>query len=52
MEEFLVEKLRMVRQGVYAHTDKLENYHHELVSLLPWLGLHIVNVVTRVACYK
>ena len=40
-EEFLVEKPRMVRQGAYDPTNELEGYHHELVSLLPWLGLHI-----------
>ena len=40
-EGFLFEKPRVVRQGAYAHTDKLENYHHELVSLLPWIGPHI-----------
>ena len=38
-EEFLTEKTRMVRQGAYNHTDKFES--HELISLLPWLGLHI-----------
>ena len=40
-EAFLIEKLRMVRQSVYDHTDKLEEYRHELVSLLPWLGPYI-----------
>lgn len=40
-EEFLVEKLRMVSQGAYDHTNRLENYHRELVSLFPWLGPHI-----------
>jgi len=41
-EEFLTEKIGMLRQGAYDQTDKLENYRHELVSLIPWLGLHIV----------
>jgi len=40
-EAFLVKKPKVVRQGAYAHTNKLENYHRELVSLLPWLGPHI-----------
>ena len=40
-EAFIVEKTRMVRQGVYDHIDRSENYCHELVSLLPWLGPHI-----------
>jgi len=40
-DAFLVEKPRMVRQGAYDHTEKFVNYRHELVSLLPWLGLHI-----------
>jgi len=39
--EFLTEKTRMRRQGVYDHADKSENYHRKLVSLLPWLGPHI-----------
>lgn len=40
-EEFLVKKPRVVRQGAYDHTEKLDNYCRELVSLLPWLGPHI-----------
>lgn len=40
-EAFLDEKPRMARQGMYSHTDKLESYHRELVSLLPWLRLHL-----------
>lgn len=36
---FLVEKLRIVKQGAYNHIDKWEDYHHELVSLLLWLRL-------------
>ena len=40
-EALLVEKPRMVRQGAYNHTGKFDNYHHELFSLLPWLGPHI-----------
>ena len=32
----------MVRQGAYDHADKFENYRHELISLMPWLGPHIV----------
>jgi len=38
---FLVDKPRMGRQGVFDHADELEDYHRELVSLLPWLGPHI-----------
>ena len=34
-EEFLAEKTRMIRQGAHDHTDKFENYHRELVSLMP-----------------
>ena len=37
----LVDKPRMARQGVYDHTYKFENYCHELISLMPWLGPHI-----------
>jgi len=40
-EEFLTENTRMVRQGAYDRTNKFENYHHELISLMPWLGPHI-----------
>ena len=40
-EAFLIKKMRMARQGAYSHTEKLENYHHELVSLLPWLRPHL-----------
>lgn len=40
-EAILIKKLRMVRQCVYNHTDKLEDDRHELVSLRPWLGSHI-----------
>lgn len=40
-EDFLTEKTRMVRQGVYDHADKFEHYCRELISLMPWLGLHI-----------
>lgn len=40
-EAFFVEEPRMVGQGAYNHTDKFEHYCCELVSLLPWLGLHI-----------
>jgi len=40
-DDFLTEKTRMVRQGAYDHVDKFENHHHELISLFPWLGLHI-----------
>lgn len=29
----------MVKQGVYDHIEKWENYHCELGSLLPWLRL-------------
>ena len=31
----------MIRQGAYNHADKFENYHCELICLMPWLGLHI-----------
>ena len=40
-EAFLIKKPRMVRQGMYDHTNNLENYRRELVSLLPWRGPHI-----------
>lgn len=40
-EAFVIEKPRMVRQGAYSHTDKLENYHRELVNLMPWLRPHL-----------
>ena len=41
-DDFLAEKTRMVRQGAYDHTDKFDNYHRKLVSLMPWLGPHII----------
>lgn len=31
----------MERQGVGDHTNELEDYRRELISLLPWLGPHI-----------
>ena len=31
----------MERQGAYIHTDKLESYHRELVSMFPWLRPHL-----------
>lgn len=37
----LVDKPRMARQGVDDNTNELEDYHQELISLLPWLGPHI-----------
>jgi len=40
-EAFLIEKSRMERQGAYSHTEKLESYRHELVSLLSWLRPHL-----------
>ncbi len=40
-EDFLAKKTRMVRQGAFNHADKFENYHHELISLMPRLGPHI-----------
>jgi len=40
-EAFLIEKMRVVRQGTYDYTEKLENYCYELVSLLPWFGPYI-----------
>jgi len=40
-EEFLTKKTRMVRQGAYDHTNKFENYHYELINLMPGLGPHI-----------
>ena len=40
-EAFLVKKTRMVGQGTYDHTNRVEDYRCEIVSLLPWLGPHI-----------
>jgi len=40
-EYFLTEKARMIRQDVYDQANMFENYRHELISLMPWLGLHI-----------
>ena len=40
-EAFLIEKPRMARQYADDHTNELEDYHQELISLLPWLGPHI-----------
>lgn len=36
-EAFLIKKPRMVRQDACNRTNRLEDYFHELVSLLPWL---------------
>lgn len=40
-EVFLIEKLRMARQGIYDHIDRLEDYCYELFGLMSWLGPHI-----------
>jgi len=40
-EDFLDKKTRVIKQGVYDHVDKFGGYCHELISLMPWLGLHI-----------
>lgn len=40
-EAFLVERPRIVRQGAYDSTNKLEDYCCELASLRSWLGPHI-----------
>lgn len=32
----------MIRQGMHDHIDKFDNYRHELASLMPWLGMHII----------
>jgi len=37
----LIDKPRMARQGADDHTNELEYYHQELITLLPWLGPHI-----------
>ena len=40
-KDFLGKKTRMVRQEVCDHDDRVKAYFHELISLIPWLGLHI-----------
>jgi len=40
-KEFLIKKQNIIRQCAYDHANKLDDYRRELVSLLPWLGLHI-----------
>lgn len=37
----LIDKPRMVRHGVNDPTNELDDYHRELINLLPWLGPHI-----------
>jgi len=38
---FLRKNTRMVRHGVCNHNDRVKAYCRELISLMPWLGLHI-----------
>lgn len=40
-ENFLNKKTRVIKQGAHDHIDKLGDYHHEFISLMPWLGPHI-----------
>lgn len=40
-KDFLSKKTRMVRQEARDHDNKVTAYHHELISLMPWLGPHI-----------
>jgi len=41
MKYFLGKNTRLVRQGMYDPDDRVKTYCHELISLMPWLGLHI-----------
>ena len=42
-KDFLCKNIKMVRQGACDHNDKVKAYCRELISLMPWLGPHIVN---------
>jgi len=35
------EHVLSINQGLDDHTNELEDYHRELISLLSWLGPHI-----------
>lgn len=38
---YFIDKPRMTRQGADDDTNELEDYHEELINLLPWLRPHI-----------
>lgn len=40
-EDFLDKKTRVIKQGAHNHIGKFGDYCHELISMMPWLGLHI-----------
>ena len=44
-EDFLDKKTRVIKQGAHDHVDKFEEYRHELISMMPWLGLHIAKCI-------
>ena len=40
-EYFLGKNTRVIKQDVDDYNNKFEAYHHELISLMSWLGPHI-----------
>lgn len=44
-EYVLDKKNKVIRQYVHDHADEFEDYHHELISLMPWLGPHITKKI-------
>lgn len=46
-EDFLNKNTKLIKQGVHDHTDKFREYHHELISLMPWLGPYITTRIDQ-----
>jgi len=46
-DDFLDKKTMVTKQGVHDHANKLEDYYHELISLMPWLGPHITKRINQ-----
>jgi len=46
-EYFLDKKIRMIKQSANNHIDKFRDYHHELISLMPWLGPYITTRINH-----
>lgn len=46
-DEFLDKKTTVIKWGTHDHDDKLEDYHRELISLMPWFGPHITKRINQ-----
>jgi len=47
-DKFLDKNTTVIKHGVHDHADKLEDYPHKLMSLMPWLGPHITKRINQV----